>query len=101
VVVLDSVITHTNTWFLDGEIHQLVFQVKLVTFINNSCRSNYIMKSSLQIATTMYNNKILTSTILETFCNYFQALTFLILHLCYVNNDNGYIYPVSYIPEYN
>jgi len=25
VVVLDSVITHTTTWFLDGKIHQLVF----------------------------------------------------------------------------
>jgi len=24
VVVLDSVITHTSAWFLDGEIHQLV-----------------------------------------------------------------------------
>jgi len=24
VVVLDSVITHTNAWFLDREIHQLV-----------------------------------------------------------------------------
>ena len=25
VIVLDSVITHTSTWFLDKEIHQLVF----------------------------------------------------------------------------
>jgi len=24
VVALDSVITHTSAWFLDGEIHQLV-----------------------------------------------------------------------------
>jgi len=24
VVILDSVITHTSAWFLDGEIHQLV-----------------------------------------------------------------------------
>jgi len=24
VVVLDSVITHTSAWFLDGEIHQFV-----------------------------------------------------------------------------
>jgi len=24
VIVLDSVITHTSTWFLDREIHQLV-----------------------------------------------------------------------------
>jgi len=27
VVVLDSVITHTSAWFLDGEIHQLVLMV--------------------------------------------------------------------------
>jgi len=25
VVVLDSVVTHTSAWFLDREIHQLVF----------------------------------------------------------------------------
>jgi len=27
VVVLDSVITHTNAWYLDGEIHQLVSHI--------------------------------------------------------------------------
>jgi len=26
VVVLDSVITHTSAWFLDRDIHQLVFE---------------------------------------------------------------------------
>jgi len=25
VVVLDSAITHTSAWFLDGKVHQLVF----------------------------------------------------------------------------
>jgi len=30
VVVLDSVITHTSTWFLDREIRQLVFNYLLV-----------------------------------------------------------------------
>jgi len=31
VVVLDSVITHTSTWFLDMEIHQLVV-IKVCTY---------------------------------------------------------------------
>ena len=32
VVVLDSVITHTSTWFLDREIHQLAMSVVTTYF---------------------------------------------------------------------
>jgi len=47
VIVLDSVITHTSTWFLDREIHQLkllltsltwmtLYQKKFIIFVHKA-----------------------------------------------------------------
>jgi len=52
---------------------------------------NYIVKVAYKIATTIYNSKILTSTILKSFSNYFQTLTQLILLLHYVTNRRNQI----------
>jgi len=44
VVVLDSVVTHTSAWFLDREIHQLVYD-PYSSFLN--CQYYYYLSSFL------------------------------------------------------
>jgi len=41
VVVLDNVITHTNAWFLDREIHQLVFLCNFYCVNDNNICNSY------------------------------------------------------------
>ena len=68
MVVLDSVITHTSTWFLDREIHQLVSfyinyrLVKLhvltgnlgITFVSGALSSDELLSWPLYLNIVIY-----------------------------------------------
>jgi len=64
VVVLDSVITHTSAWFLDRDIHQLVYShFSLYVF-------GYIITSNSDIHATKYIPTGLTSFFVDDKTNY-------------------------------